>query len=50
MTWRTASEMGWAPIANRQLLIEAEKAGFEVLVTSDQNFSFQSEPRDLEPP
>jgi predicted nuclease of predicted toxin-antitoxin system len=37
---RTASEMGWA-IANRQLLDEAEKAGFEALVTSDQNFVFQ---------
>ena len=38
---RTASEMGWASIANGQLLDEAEKAGFEALVTSDQNFVFQ---------
>ena len=37
----TASEMGWASIANGQLLDEAEKAGFEALVTSDQNFVFQ---------
>jgi hypothetical protein len=37
---RTASEMGWASIANGQLLDEAEKAGFEALVTSDQNLSF----------
>jgi predicted nuclease of predicted toxin-antitoxin system len=35
---RTALEMGWASIANGQLLDEAEKAGFEALVTSDQNF------------
>lgn len=38
---RTASEMGWASIANGQLLDEAEKAGFEALVTRDQNFVFQ---------
>ena len=38
---RTASEMGWASIANGQLLDEAEKAGFEAFVTSDQNFVFQ---------
>jgi len=38
---RTASEMGLASIANGQLLDEAEKAGFEALVTSDQNFVFQ---------
>ena len=38
---RTAPEMGWAGIANGQLLDEAEKAGFEALVTSDQNFVFQ---------
>ena len=38
---RTASEMGWASVANGQLLDEAEKAGFEALVTSDQNIVFQ---------
>jgi hypothetical protein len=38
---RTASEMGWAGIANGQLLDEAEKAGFDALVTCDQNFAFQ---------
>ena len=42
---RTASEMGWASIANGQLLDEAEKAGFEALVTSDQNFCLSAEPR-----
>src|SRR5690242_11377366 len=38
---RTAPEMGWAGIANGQLLDEAEKAGFDALITSDQNFVFQ---------
>jgi len=38
---RTASEMGWAAIANGQLLDDAEKAGFDALVTCDQNFVFQ---------
>jgi hypothetical protein len=38
---RTAPEMGWAAIANGQLLDEAEKAGFDALITSDQNFVFQ---------
>jgi predicted nuclease of predicted toxin-antitoxin system len=38
---RTVSEMGWAGIANGQLLDQAEKAGFEALVTSDRNFVFQ---------
>src|SRR5690348_14431818 len=38
---RTSPEMGWAGIANGQLLDEAEKAGFDALITSDQNFVFQ---------
>jgi hypothetical protein len=38
---RTAAEMGWASIGNGQLLDEAEKAGFDALVTCDQNFPFQ---------
>lgn len=38
---RTAPEMGWAGIGNGQLLDEAEKAGFDMLVTSDRNFVFQ---------
>src|SRR5882724_10575404 len=37
---RTAPEMGWAGIANGQLLDEAEKAGFDALVTCDKNFVF----------
>jgi len=38
---RTAPEMGWAAYSNGQLLDEAEKAGFDALVTCDQNFVFQ---------
>jgi hypothetical protein len=38
---RTAAEMGWARYSNGQLLDEAEKAGFEALITGDQNFAFQ---------
>jgi hypothetical protein len=37
----TAPEMGWARYSNGQLLDEAEKAGFEALITSDQGFTFQ---------
>jgi hypothetical protein len=33
--------MGWAAIANGLLLDAAEKAGFDILVTSDQNLGFQ---------
>ena len=38
---RTAPEMGWATYSNGQLLDEAEKAGFEALITGDQSFAFQ---------
>ena len=38
---RTAPEMGWAGVLNGQLLDEAEKAGFDALVTCDQNIVFQ---------
>jgi predicted nuclease of predicted toxin-antitoxin system len=38
---RTAAEMGWARFSNGQLLDEAEKAGFDALITSDQNFAHQ---------
>jgi hypothetical protein len=33
--------MGWAAYSNGQLLDEAEKAGFDALVTCDQNLVFQ---------
>jgi predicted nuclease of predicted toxin-antitoxin system len=38
---RTASQMGWARYSNGQLLDEADKAGFDALITTDQNFAFQ---------
>ena len=38
---RTAPEMGWAGHTNGQLLDEAEKAGFDAIITSDQNFVSQ---------
>jgi hypothetical protein len=38
---RTDPEMGWAAYSNGQLLGEAEKAGFDALVTCDQNLVFQ---------
>jgi Domain of unknown function (DUF5615) len=38
---RTVPEMGWAGYLNGRLLDEAERAGFEALITGDQNFGFQ---------
>jgi hypothetical protein len=38
---RTGPEMGWARYANGQLLDEAEKAGFEALITGDRSFPYQ---------
>ena len=37
----TAPEMGWARYANGQLLDEAEKAGFEALITGDRSLPYQ---------
>jgi len=36
-----ADELGWARIANGELLRVAEETGFEVMVTCDQNLSYQ---------
>ena len=36
-----ADEMGWAELSNGLLLSAAEIAGFEVLITCDQNLSYQ---------
>ena len=38
---RSAPEMGWARYSNGQLLDEAEQAGFDALITGDQNLAFQ---------
>jgi hypothetical protein len=37
----TAHERGWATLGNGELLRTAEAAGFEVLVTTDQNLGYQ---------
>ena len=36
-----AKEMGWDTLANGNLLSEAERAGFDVLVTADKNIRYQ---------
>jgi len=43
---RTIVEMKWRPqLENGELLIAAETAGFDVLVTSDQNIRHQQKPQ-----
>ena len=37
----TAYERGWSKLKNGELLDEAEKEGFEVLVTTDLNLRYQ---------
>ena len=36
----TAFELSWGQLKNDDLLSEAEKAGFDVLVTTDQNLKY----------
>jgi hypothetical protein len=38
---RTAAEQGWSSLSNGQLLSAAERAGFDVLLTTDTNIRFQ---------
>jgi predicted nuclease of predicted toxin-antitoxin system len=37
----TASELGWSRLRNGELLASAEEAGYEMLVTTDQNLRYQ---------
>ena len=37
----TAYELGWSDLSNGALLKAAEKAGFQVLITTDQNLRYQ---------
>lgn len=37
----TAGQMGWATLSNSNLLDAAERAGFEIFITCDQNIAFQ---------
>jgi hypothetical protein len=36
-----AGQMGWATLSNTNLLDAAERAGFEIFITCDQNIAFQ---------
>ena len=38
---KTATEQGWATLANGDLLTEAEAEGFDVFVTTDKNLRYQ---------
>jgi predicted nuclease of predicted toxin-antitoxin system len=40
-TVSTAAQKGWTQLQNSELLNAAEAAGFEVLVTTDQNLRHQ---------
>jgi hypothetical protein len=37
----TAYQMGWAELGNGDLLKVAEKAGFDLMLTADQNIQYQ---------
>lgn len=37
----TAYELGWSALKNGELLTQAEGAGFDVLITTDQNLRYQ---------
>jgi hypothetical protein len=37
----TAFERGWSQLENGELLAEAEREGYELLVSTDQNLKFQ---------
>ena len=37
----TAYERGWSELLNGQLLTEAEAAGYELLITTDQGIRYQ---------
>jgi len=42
----TAAEMSWSQLTNGELLSAASNAGFEVLVTTDQNLRYQQNLKD----
>lgn len=45
-TVKTAYEEGWSTLSNGDLLTEAEKAGYELFVTTDQNLRYQQNLRE----
>jgi hypothetical protein len=42
----TAYELGWSDLSNGALLNAAEEAGFQVLITTDQNLRYQQNLRE----
>ena len=40
-TVRTAAEEGWGTLGNGELIAQAEKTGFNLLLTCDQNLHYQ---------
>jgi len=38
---RTAEQMGWQAVSNGDLLAVADRQGFDVLITADQNLRYQ---------
>jgi predicted nuclease of predicted toxin-antitoxin system len=40
-TVATAYEQGWSNLANGELLSTAERGGYELLITTDQNLRYQ---------
>ena len=42
----TVFEIGWNTLENGDLISSAEQAGYEVLVTTDQNLKYQQNLRD----
>lgn len=45
-TVKTAYEEGWSALSNGDLLTKAENAGFQLLVTTDQNLRYQQNLRE----
>ncbi len=41
---KTAYQQGWNTLLNGELLKAAEEAGFDILLTTDKNLSFQLNP------
>ena len=39
----TARERGWAEVSNGSLLAQAERDGYDVLITADQSMSYQQD-------
>jgi hypothetical protein len=40
-TVRTAAQLGWDKLTNGDLLTAAERAGFDLLLTTDKNMRYQ---------